>query len=161
VTGVSDDLRDLYQEVILEHARSPRNRRALDPATPGVHKAEGFNRLCGDRLNVYLHLQDGVVQDVCFEGSGCAISTASASLMTQSVKGHTEAEIEAMFRAFHALVTEGREAAAAASDAVLGKLEVFAGVREFPARVKCASLAWHTMHAALKANGNAVVSTED
>lgn len=156
-----DDLRDLYQEVILEHARSPRNRRALDPADPAVHKAEGFNRLCGDRLNVYVRLQDGVVQDACFEGSGCAISTASASLMTQTVKGRTEAEVESLFRGFHALVTEGPEAAAAASASDLGKLEIFAGVREFPARVKCASLAWHTLHAALKANGDAVVSTED
>lgn len=161
MTAVSDDLRDLYQEVILEHARSPRNRRALDPSDPAVHKAEGFNRLCGDRLNVYVRVEDGIVQDACFEGSGCAISTASASLMTQTVKGRSESEVEALFRGFHALVTEGAEAAAAASDAALGKLEIFAGVREFPARVKCASLAWHTVHAALKANDDAVVSTED
>lgn len=158
---MADDLRDLYQEVILEHARSPRNRRALDPAAPGVHQAQGFNRLCGDRLNVYVRLAGGVVEDVCFEGAGCAISTASASLMTQAVKGRSEPEVESLFRSFHALVTAGPEAAEAASTVELGKLAVFAGVREFPARVKCASLAWHTLHAALKANDDAVVSTED
>jgi len=158
---MSDDLRDLYQEVILEHARSPRNRRALDPASPGVRRAEGFNRLCGDRLFVYLDVQDGIVRDVCFEGSGCAISTASASMMTQSVKGRPAAEAESLFREFHALVTEGEAAAAAAGPIDLGKLEIFAGVREFPARVKCASLAWHTLHAALGTEDHAVVSTEE
>ena len=155
---MSDDLRDLYQEVILEHARKPRNHHAL--ATTGVRKAEGFNRLCGDRLHVYLDVQNGVIQDASFEGSGCAISTASASMMTQTVKGRSVGDAEALFRRFHTLVTD-TEPADADADVELGKLEVFAGVREFPARVKCASLAWHTMHAALKADADAVVSTED
>jgi len=159
---MSDDLRDLYQETILEHARKPRNFRAQ--AEPGVRRAQGFNRLCGDRLNVYVAVRDGLLQDASFEGSGCAISTASASMMTQAVKGKTIADAEALFRRFHELVTVGEHApgSAGADDAVdLGKLEVFAGVREFPARVKCASLAWHTLHAALKAESDAVVSTEE
>lgn len=154
---MSDDLRDLYQEVILEHARKPRNFHKLE--VEGSRKGEGYNRLCGDRLNVYVLVRDGVVQDVSFEGSGCAISTASASMMTQALKGKSEAEAEALFHAFHALVTGQDEAGAGAVD--LGKLAVFGGVREFPARVKCASLAWHTMHAALAAQNEAVVSTED
>jgi nitrogen fixation NifU-like protein len=156
---MADDLRDLYQETILEHARKPRNFRG--PTAPGGRTARGFNRLCGDRLQVYLDVRDGNVQDVSFEGSGCAISTASASMMTQSVKGKSVDEAEALFRRFHELVTVG-EHAPGHDDAVdLGKLEVFAGVREFPARVKCASLAWHTLHAALKAENDAVVSTEE
>jgi nitrogen fixation NifU-like protein len=154
---MSDDLRDLYQEVILEHARKPRNFRKIDSS--GARRAEGYNRLCGDRLNVYVLVEDGVVQDVSFEGSGCAISTASASMMTQSLKGKTESEAEALFERFHHLVTVGDDDAADTEQ--LGKLEIFAGVREFPARVKCASLAWHTMHAALQKESDAVVSTED
>src|SRR5262245_14094980 len=157
---MAEDLRDLYQETILEHARKPRNFRAQ--TAPGVRTAEGFSRLCGDRLHVYVDVRDGTVQDVSFEGSGCAISTASASMMTQSLKGKSTAEADALFRRFHALVTVGDEAGTGADgDVDLGKLEIFAGVREFPVRVKCASLPWHTMHAALKAENDAVVSTED
>ena len=168
---MGDDLRDLYQEVILEHARKPRNFRAQDAA--GVRRAQGFNRLCGDRLNVYLDVRDGTVADVSFEGAGCAISTASASMMTQALKGRSTADVEALFHRFHELVTVGDAAAngdsgadasagaGAGAGVDLGKLEVFAGVREFPARVKCASLAWHTMHAALNAENDAVVSTEE
>jgi nitrogen fixation protein NifU and related proteins len=161
---MSDDLRDLYQEVILEHARKPRNFRVID--TPGVLRAEGFNRLCGDRLFVYLLVEDGVVKDLSFQGTGCAISTASASMMTQALKGKTAGEASALFERFHHLVTigeEGEGGAAAPPDegADLGKLGVFAGVREFPVRVKCATLAWHTLHAALGAETDVVVSTEE
>lgn len=153
---MSDDLRDLYQEVILEHARKPRNFRVID--TPGTRVGEGFNRLCGDRLHVYLDVEDGVVRDVSFEGSGCAISTASASMMTQALRGKTLDEVRSLFERFHALVT-GQDTTG--GDAELGKLAIFAGVREYPARVKCASLAWHTMQAALAAAKSGVVSTED
>jgi nitrogen fixation NifU-like protein len=154
---MNGDLRDLYQEVILEHARKPRNYRVI--ATPEVRHGQGFNRLCGDRLNLYLEIVDGTVRDASFQGSGCAISTASASMMTQAVKGRTVAEAEALFRRFHALVT-GQDANGDA-DVDLGKLAVFGGVRDYPARVKCASLAWHTMHAALVSASNEVVSTEE
>ena len=151
------DLRDLYQEVILEHARKPRNYRVI--ATPEVRHGQGYNRLCGDRLNLYLDVVDGVVRDASFQGSGCAISTASASMMTQVVKGRTVEEAEALFRRFHALVTGQGSNGDPAVD--LGKLAVFAGVRDYPARVKCASLAWHTMHAAIASASNEVVSTEE
>jgi nitrogen fixation NifU-like protein len=148
------DLGDLYQETILDHNRRPRNFRALGGAS---RRAEGFNPLCGDRVTVYLDLQDDVVRDISFEGSGCAISKASASLMTESLKGKTRAEAEALFRGFHALVTgqDGR------SEDVpgLGKLVVFSGVREFPVRVKCATLAWHTLRAALQ-NRQGIATTE-
>ena len=155
---MSDDLRDLYQEVILEHARKPRNFRSIDG--PGAQRAEGFNRLCGDRLHVYLKVEDGVIVDVSFQGSGCAISTASASMMTQALKGKSIAEAEALFERFHEMVTEGEEAHESHEPEVdLDKLEIFAGVREFPARVKCATLAWHTMYAATK--GISEVSTDD
>jgi len=146
------DLRDLYQEVILDHYRKPRNSRPLAGAN---RKAEGFNPLCGDRLTLYLKLKDGVIEDASFEGSGCAISTASASLLTESVKGKTEQEAEKLFRGFHNLVTQD----VAMSGSELGKLEVLGGVREFPARVKCATLAWHTLHAALAIQAEPV-STE-
>jgi len=152
-----DDLRDLYQEVILEHARKPRNYRVIE--TPEARHGQGFNRLCGDRLNIYLDVVDGVVRDASFQGSGCAISTASASMMTQAVKGSSVAEAEALFHRFHALVT-GREANGGA-DVDLGKLAVFGGVRDFPARVKCASLAWHTLQAALASPTSEIVSTEE
>lgn len=135
------DLRDLYQEVIIDHSRRPHNFGVLAQHN---HHAEGYNPLCGDRLTVYLKVVDGVIEAVSFEGSGCAISTASASLMTEALKGKTVAEAEALFTGFHALVTG--EAGGGTS---LGKLEVLAGVQEFPARVKCATLAWHTLHAAL------------
>lgn len=146
------DLRNLYQEVVVDHSRSPRNFGRLAAAN---RSAEGFNPLCGDRLTLYLRISDGVIEDAGFDGSGCAISTASASLMTEALKGKTEAQARALFSGFHALVTgEPGEAGVP-----LGKLEVLAGVREFPARVKCATLAWHTMQAALE-NRAKPVSTE-
>jgi nitrogen fixation NifU-like protein len=148
------DLRDLYQEVILDHNRRPRNFRAIEDAS---RKAEGYNPLCGDRLTVFLRLDGDVVRDVSFTGSGCAISKASASLMTDAVKGKTVREASRLFEAFHAMVTTSSTAEPDVSD--LGKLAVLAGVREFPARVKCASLAWHTLKAALLAEGERV-STE-
>jgi nitrogen fixation protein NifU and related proteins len=146
------DLRDLYQEVVIDHSRRPRNFGA--PARYNRH-AEGFNPLCGDKLTLYLDVEDGIVRNAGFEGAGCAISMASASLLTEALKGKTEAEAEALFASFHDLVTGKAEADAAA----LGKLEVLAGVREFPARIKCAILAWHTMRSALNDQGQAV-STE-
>lgn len=148
------DLRDMYQEVILEHAKSPRNFRAL-PQPSG--KAEGHNPLCGDRCTVFINTKDGVINDISFEGSGCAISRASASLMTQSLKGKTLEEAEQMFHTFHELVTGRHSPDAPQTD--IGKLKVFAGVSEFPARVKCATLAWHTLQAALHGD-SASVSTE-
>jgi len=147
------DLRDLYQEVILDHNRRPRNFGHLAGAN---RSAEGFNPLCGDRLTLYLKLVDGVIEDVRFEGTGCAISTASASLMTEALRGKTEEEAQALFEGFHALLTAGDGADAAVP---LGKLEVLSGVREFPVRVKCATLAWHVLHAALH-NETRPVSTE-
>jgi len=149
---MSGDLRDLYQEVIFDHYKRPRNRGALEAAT---HHAEGHNPLCGDQVTIYLDVDDGVVKDVRFEGAGCAIATASASLMTEALKGRTVAEVDALFRRFHDLVTDDN----AKASPELGKLEVLAGVREFPARVKCATLAWHTLNAALR-NRHMPVSTE-
>lgn len=146
------ELRDLYQEVILEHSKHPRNFRALESAS---HKAEGFNPLCGDHFTVYVDVKDGAIQDVAFQGSGCAISKASASMMTQSVKGKSESEAESMFARFHDLVT-GKGSSAGDE---LGKLTVFSGVSEFPLRVKCATLAWHALRAALAGKQEAV-STE-
>lgn len=137
------DLRELYQEVIFDHYKTPRNCHVLAGAN---HHAEGFNPLCGDQVTVYLKVEHGVIEDLSFEGSGCAISTASASLMTEALKGRTIAEVEQLFDDFHRMVT----ASDAAPHPQLGKLEALAGVREFPARVKCATLAWHTLHAALK-----------
>jgi nitrogen fixation NifU-like protein len=137
------ELSDLYQEVILDHNRRPRNFRVLENAT---HQAEGYNPLCGDRLNLYLEVHGGVIADVGFQGSGCAISKASASLMTDTLKGRPIAEAKALFERFHRMVTTPPERAV--ED--LGKLSVLAGVREFPVRVKCASLAWHTLKAALE-----------
>jgi nitrogen fixation NifU-like protein len=149
------DLRDLYQEVILDHNKRPRNFRTPADAT---QTAEGFNPLCGDKLTVYVRLEAGVIRDVAFVGSGCAISKASASLMTESVKGKRVEEADALFSEFHRMVTSG--AGAPEPDAGrLGKLTVLGGVREFPARVKCASLAWHTLKAALEARPEPV-STE-
>jgi nitrogen fixation NifU-like protein len=148
---VSTELQDLYQEVILDHNRRPRNFRALVAG----QKAEGFNPLCGDRITVYLTVDNGVITDVAFQGSGCAISKASASLMTESVKGKTVAEAQALFERFQQMITAPAEAPVDN----LGKLTVLAGVRQFPVRVKCASLAWHTLRAAVDARGD-VVSTE-
>lgn len=136
------ELDDLYQEVILDHNKKPRNFRRLEDAN---RTAEGFNPLCGDQITVYLLVHDHVIRDIAFQGSGCAISKASASLMTSTLKGRSEREAEALFGRFHDLVTSDAPADADA----LGKLAVFSGVREFPARVKCASLAWHTLRAAL------------
>ncbi len=147
------DLRDLYQEVILDHNKKPRNHGKLDDAN---RELEGYNPLCGDRLTIYLRVEDGVVQAVRFEGSGCAISTASTSMMTEAVKGKSEADVRALFDRFHALVTDK---AASGSEDDLGKLRVFAGVSEFPIRVKCATLAWHTLIAALEGQEK-LVTTE-
>jgi len=150
----SSDLRDLYQEVILDHGKRPRNFREL----PGANRrAEGYNPLCGDRETVYLQVDGDVVRDAAFQGSGCAISTASASMMTESVKGKSRSEVEALFERFHHLITGERNAAE--GGAPLGKLEVFSGVREYPVRIKCATLPWHTLKAALAEGGT--VSTED
>jgi nitrogen fixation protein NifU and related proteins len=146
------ELRDLYQQVIFDHNRRPRNFGTLAGAN---RQAEGFNPLCGDKLTLYLKVNQGVVEDVSFEGAGCAISTASASLLTEALKGKTEVEAEALFKGFHDFIMSDTPEAADE----LGKLAVFAGVREFPARVKCATLAWHTLHAALQ-NVHQPVSTE-
>jgi nitrogen fixation protein NifU and related proteins len=148
------DLRDLYQEVILEHSKAPRNYRALANAN---RKAEGFNPLCGDHFTVYLDVQNGAIRDIAFQGSGCAISKASASMMTQSLKGKSTADAEKLFDEFHKLVTGGAKKNGDAKE--LGKLSVFSGVSEYPARVKCATLAWHALHAAL-AGQQDPVSTE-
>lgn len=153
-----DELRELYQEVILDHGRSPRNFRRL--AEPARH-AHGQNPMCGDTLDVYLKLgADGTIEDVAFEGKGCAISMASASLMTETLKGRHITEAERMFDAFHRLCTEESFDAATAGvdEDALERLQVLAGVRAFPVRVKCATLAWHTMKAALE--GGATVTTE-
>lgn len=148
------DLSELYQEVILDHNQRPRNFHALDGQ---ARRADGHNPLCGDRLTLFLDVREGVVQDVGFQGSGCAISKASASMMTDAVKGHTEEEAAILFRLFHDLVTGAVPADGA--DERLGKLVVFAGVRDYPVRVKCATLAWHTLRAALD-NRGATASTE-
>jgi nitrogen fixation NifU-like protein len=148
------DLRDLYQEVILDHSKKPRNFRRMEGA---VRTAEGFNPLCGDRVTVFVALEGGKVKDVSFQGSGCAISTASASMMTEKLKGMTPEEAEQVFERFHDLVTGKSDAAAA--PAALGKLAVFSGVCEFPIRVKCATLVWHTLKAALEGKQRPV-STE-
>jgi len=142
---VDQELKELYQQVILDHNKSPRNFRVMDNAT---QHAEGFNPLCGDHLDIYLIIEDGIVKDVSFKGEGCAISKASASVMTSLLKGKTIEEAEELFEKFHDLVT-GKLGGNLDLDE-LGKLAVFAGVQEFPIRVKCASLAWHTMINALK-----------
>ena len=147
------ELSDLYQEVILDHNRRPHNFRVIDDATA---KKEGFNPLCGDRLTLYLSLEGDVIKDVAFQGSGCAISKASASLMTDALKGKTVPEARELFEQFHNMITSNPDM----PPADLGKLSVLAGVREFPTRVKCASLAWHTMKAAVAHEGDAPVSTE-
>jgi nitrogen fixation NifU-like protein len=148
------DLRDLYQDVILEHSKAPRNYRELAAAN---HKAEGFNPLCGDHFTVYLDLENDSIRDISFQGSGCAISKASASMMTQILKGKSKEEAEKLFEVFHTMVTG--KAPATGSQPELGKLAVFSGVSEFPVRVKCATLAWHALHAALEGKAEAV-STE-
>lgn len=146
------ELTDLYQEVILDHNRRPHNFRVIEGAT----KQEGYNPLCGDRLTLYVAMAGGVIKDVAFQGSGCAISKASASLMTDALKGKTADEARALFDQFHAMITSDHDG----PTADLGKLSVLAGVREFPTRIKCASLAWHTMKAAVAHESDAPVSTE-
>ena len=149
------ELRDLSQQVILDHNKTPRPRgRIGDPS----HTAEGNNPLCGDRITVFLKVEDGIIRDIGFEGSGCAISTASASLMTEFLRGKTIAEAVRLFDRFHDLVA-GDPTDHETVQPELGKLNVFAGVREFPSRVKCATLSWHTLHAALK-NVQDAVTTE-
>jgi nitrogen fixation NifU-like protein len=148
------DLRELYQQVILDHNKSPRNFRRLEDAN---RASEGYNPLCGDHLHLYLKVAGGVIQDIGFQGAGCAISKASASLMSSMLKGKTKEEAEGLFKRFHDMVTGAVDAPPDTEG--LGKLAVFAGVREFPARVKCATLAWHTLHAALKGEDKPV-STE-
>ena len=149
------DLRDLYQEVILDHGKRPRNFRKAEAHT---HTADGYNPLCGDKVSVYLLLEDGVVKDASFQGKGCAISTASASMMTEILKGKSLAEVEDIFKRFHGMLT-GDLGTAALAAPELGKLGVFSGVCEYPARVKCATLAWHTLQAAFERTDQPV-STE-
>jgi len=151
-----NDLRELYQEVILDHSRKPRNFGEMPAAS---HHAEGHNPLCGDRATVYVQVEGGQVKDVRFKGAGCSISTASASMMTESVKGKNVIEVEELFERFHALITASPEHAGRATGAELGKLAVFSGVSEFPVRVKCAALPWHTLKAALHGD-RTPVSTE-
>lgn len=147
------ELSDLYQETILEHNKNPRNFRVIDEAD---NEADGKNPLCGDALRVYVKMDGDTVSDVAFKGSGCAISKASASMMTQTVKGKTKGEAERLFGEFHDMVTGKLDVET--DENHLGKLKIFAGVLEFPARVKCASLSWHTLNAALR--GEEEVSTE-
>ena len=147
------ELSELYQQVILDHNKKPRNFRKLENAN---HTADGYNPLCGDQLTVYLDLEEGTVKEVGFEGSGCAISKASASMMTQAVKGKSKEQVENLFHEFHSMVTG--ELNEETEENSLGNLKIFAGVREFPVRVKCATLPWHTLHAAL--NKQDQVSTE-
>jgi nitrogen fixation protein NifU and related proteins len=151
------ELRDLYQEVILDHNKRPRNFRVMEDAN---HRADGHNPLCGDRVTVFVRLAGDRIEDVSFQGNGCAISKASASLMTDSVKGQSLGDVDALFHDFQTMVTTPPDTAIETDG--LGKLAVFAGVREFPSRVKCASLAWHALRAALKDSGtaSAIVSTE-
>ena len=149
------DLGDLYQQVIIDHTKSPRNFGKLEPCS---HDAEGFNPLCGDQLHVYLQINDNnIIEDVKFEGQGCSISTASASLMTQALKGKPVSEFERLFEAFHNMATA--DMSEAPDEETLGKLAVLAGVKEFPARIKCATLCWHTLKAAIE-DGDKVAKTE-
>jgi nitrogen fixation protein NifU and related proteins len=148
---VNPELREFYQELIIDHGRRPRNFRRLESG----RSIEGYNPLCGDKVTVYVDLDGEKIRDVAFQGAGCAISTASASVMTEVLKGKTVPEAEALFEKFHTLVTRGSEGGAAD----LGKLAVFAGVSEFPSRVKCAVLAWHAVRAALEGKGEPI-STE-
>lgn len=147
------DIGDLYQQTILDHNRNPRNFRAV----PGANRtAEGNNPLCGDRITLQVRVEDDVIKDIAFQGTGCAISKAAASLMTTAVQGKTTAEAEALFRAFHDMLAGGAEAPA--DPKTLGKLAAFAGVRAFPARVKCANLSWHALHAALERRAEPVTT---
>jgi nitrogen fixation protein NifU and related proteins len=145
-----NELNDLYQEVILDHYKHPRNFGALEGAN---RVAQGNNPLCGDRMAMFVRMNGDLIEDVRFQGGGCAISTASASLMTDALRGRTKSDVADLFRRFHTLVTTG------AAEGELGKLAVFSGVSEFPVRVKCATLAWHTLNAALEGS-NEIVTTE-
>jgi nitrogen fixation protein NifU and related proteins len=147
------ELSELYQQVILDHNKKPRNFRKLEQAN---HSAEGYNPLCGDHLTVYVDLEGDSLKEIAFEGSGCAISKAAASMMTQAVKGKSKAQAEELFNEFHSMVTGELDEETEENN--LGNLRIFAGVREFPVRVKCATLPWHTLHAAL--NDKQQVSTE-
>ena len=147
-----EDLRELYQEVILDHSKNPKNFRKLENAS---HTSEGYNPFCGDRINLYLQIEDDHIKDISFEGSGCAISKASSSVMTAELKGKSLTEARELFKKFQGIITGKTEADFTGFD----KLSVFAGVREFPVRVKCAALAWHTMLEAIQ-NGNNLASTE-
>lgn len=148
------DLRDLYQEVILDHSKRPRNFRDMPEAT---HQADGHNRLCGDKLHIYLKISDGRIADASFKGSGCAISTASASMMTDALRGKTLEEVHALFQKFHEVLTTPATQEPANIDD-LGKLGAFSGVREFPVRVKCATLPWHTMQVAVDRKAEAATT---
>lgn len=150
------ELSDLYQEVILEHSKTPRNYRRPAGAN---REAEGYNPLCGDHFTVFLDMEGDAIRDVGFQGSGCAISKASASMMTQSLKGKTRAEAERLFNQFHGLVTGKPNSSA--DDSELGKLAVFSGVSRYPARVKCATLAWHTLQSALEGSQKPVSTEEE
>ncbi len=151
---MKSELRDLYQEVVIDHSKKPRNFRKPEDAN---RSAEGINPLCGDEITVYLKLSGDVIEDIGFQGAGCAISKASASLMTAALKNKTKAEAEALFQRVHSMVSEGPRSNVNPEE--LGKLAVLSGVWEFPARVKCATLAWHTLRSALDGSG-APVSTE-
>ncbi len=148
------ELQDLYQQIILDHNKKPRNFREIPDAD---HSAEGYNPLCGDRLTLWLKIGEGVIRDIAFKGSGCAISKASASLMTDALKGRSVEEALRVFESFHRMVTGADDGESEGAE--LGKLAVFSGVREFPVRVKCASLAWHTLRAAI-AGSREPISTE-
>ena len=150
---MSEQLSELYQQVILDHNKKPRNFHKLENAN---HTAEGYNPLCGDQLTVYLQLENGMVKDIGFEGSGCAISKAAASMMTVALKGKTKQDAETIFDEFHRMVIGELDEENTPNH--LGRLKIFAGVREFPVRVKCATLPWHTLHAAFADQGK--VSTE-
>jgi nitrogen fixation protein NifU and related proteins len=152
---MDSELRELYQQVILDHNKSPKNFRKMEEAN---HDAEGYNPLCGDKIHIYLYLENDVIKDISFQGSGCAISKASASLMSTILKGKTRDEAEEFFSRFHDLITGKLGESPSIDD--LGKLAVFAGVKDFPARVKCASLAWHTMVSALREDKE-IVNTEN
>ena len=147
------ELRELYQEVILDHGKAPRNFRTVEDAN---HHADGHNPLCGDRITVYVKTAEGLIEEIGFQGAGCAISTASASMMTEALKGKPVEECREIFEAFHSLLTG--ESEVAETEALLGKLQVFSGVREFPIRVKCATLASHTLRAALEDQDEAVTT---
>jgi len=148
-----DELRDLYQEMLLDHHKRPRNYGKLDGAN---RRAQGYNPLCGDKVTVYLLLRGDVIENIAFEGSGCAICTASSSVMTELLKGKTLGDAETLFGTFHGLVTSDPDSEVDAK--TLGKLAIFAGVREFPLRIKCATLAWHTMRAAFTASDQTVTT---